>query len=69
MSHHPHDEALRLIPPDRLRPWARNARTHSKKQVRQIADSIQHFMADELVFGPQSLRIKNLVVLNSDGVL
>lgn len=25
---------------DRLRPYARNARTHSKKQVRQIADSI-----------------------------
>ena len=43
MSHHPHDEALRLIPPDRLRPWARNARTHSKKQVRQIADSIREF--------------------------
>lgn len=26
-----------------LRPWARNARTHSKKQIRQIADSIQEF--------------------------
>jgi len=26
-----------------LKPWARNARTHSKKQVRQIADSIQTF--------------------------
>ncbi|WP_323799755.1 site-specific DNA-methyltransferase [Parasphingorhabdus sp.] len=26
-----------------LRPYARNARTHSKKQVRQIADSIQRF--------------------------
>lgn len=31
------------IPPDRLRPWARNARTHSKKQVRQIAESIRAF--------------------------
>ena len=37
------DEALRLVPPDRLRPWARNARTHSKKQLRQIADSIEAF--------------------------
>ncbi|MCA0930065.1 site-specific DNA-methyltransferase [Ruegeria profundi] len=26
-----------------LKPWARNARTHSKKQVRQIADSIKQF--------------------------
>jgi DNA modification methylase len=28
---------------DSLRPWDRNARTHSRKQVRQIADSIQRF--------------------------
>ena len=27
----------------RLRPYARNARTHSKKQIRQIADSIRKF--------------------------
>ena len=26
-----------------LHPWARNARTHSKKQIRQIADSIETF--------------------------
>ena len=26
-----------------LKPWRANARTHSKKQVRQIADSIQRF--------------------------
>lgn len=26
-----------------LRPWARNARKHSKKQIRQIADSIETF--------------------------
>ncbi|SEM20053.1 DNA modification methylase [Roseovarius azorensis] len=26
-----------------LRPWARNARTHSKKQIRQIANSIETF--------------------------
>ena len=26
-----------------LKPWSRNARTHSKKQIRQIADSIAEF--------------------------
>src|SRR5680860_503057 len=26
-----------------LTPWARNARTHSKKQIRQIAESIEAF--------------------------
>src|SRR5688572_21021480 len=26
-----------------LRPWPNNARTHSKRQVRQIADSIRRF--------------------------
>lgn len=26
-----------------LRPWQRNARTHSRKQIRQIADSIRRF--------------------------
>jgi hypothetical protein len=31
------------IAPSSLRPWARNARTHSKKQLRQIADSIRTF--------------------------
>ena len=29
--------------PGVLRPWARNARTHSKKQIRQIAESIRTF--------------------------
>lgn len=29
--------------PSELRPYSRNARTHSRKQVRQIADSIQRF--------------------------
>lgn len=34
---------IEYIPIDRLRPWSRNARTHSAKQVRQIADSIRRF--------------------------
>ena len=29
--------------PNKLLPWANNARTHSKKQLRQIADSIRQF--------------------------
>jgi len=36
-------ELIEDIPPDDLRPWARNARTHSKKQIRQIAQSIETF--------------------------
>jgi DNA modification methylase len=28
---------------DQLRPWPRNARTHSRKQIRQIAESIRRF--------------------------
>ena len=36
-------ETIEQIPPDRLKPWVRNARTHSKKQQRQIADSIREF--------------------------
>lgn len=37
---HPHIE---MIAPQALRPWAKNARTHSKKQLKQIADSIRTF--------------------------
>jgi ParB-like chromosome segregation protein Spo0J len=32
-----------MLPPRGLRPAQRNARTHSKKQIRQIADSIERF--------------------------
>jgi DNA modification methylase len=35
--------ALEMIPVARLKPYAGNARTHSRKQVRQIADSISRF--------------------------
>lgn len=35
--------AIEYLTINRLKPWARNARTHSKKQVRQIADSIRTF--------------------------
>ena len=38
-----HDLAIEHRPLASLRPWARNARTHSRKQVRQIADSIEAF--------------------------
>jgi len=35
--------AVEHIPITTLKPWARNARTHSRKQIRQIADSIRQF--------------------------
>jgi hypothetical protein len=31
------------LPPGQLKPWPRNARTHSKQQVQQIARSIERF--------------------------
>ena len=34
---------VELIPLDQLRPWSRNARTHSQKQIGQIAQSIRRF--------------------------
>ena len=34
---------VEMLSPHGLRPADRNARTHSKKQIRQIADSIQRF--------------------------
>ena len=33
-----------------LSPWSRNARTHSKKQIRQMADSIRKFGFTNLKF-------------------
>ena len=35
--------AVELVALDQLRPWPRNARTHSKKQIQQIAESIRRF--------------------------
>lgn len=34
---------LEFLHPNTLRPWSRNARRHSKKQLRQIGDSIRRF--------------------------
>ena len=34
---------IEMLTIEALRPYARNARVHSKKQVRQIADSIRRF--------------------------
>ncbi len=36
-------QTIEMIAPQDLRPWAKNARTHSKKQIRQIAASIRTF--------------------------
>ena len=37
------DLQIRYLPPERLRPSPNNARTHSKKQLKQIASSIKRF--------------------------
>jgi ParB-like chromosome segregation protein Spo0J len=34
---------VKAVPIESLRPYARNARIHSRKQIRQIANSIQRF--------------------------
>lgn len=34
---------IEMLPINALRPWPRNARTHSRKQIRQIADSVRRF--------------------------
>ena len=36
-------QGIEYLPPDALRPWARNARIHSKKQLHQIGASIETF--------------------------
>lgn len=36
-------QKIEIVPVARLKPWAQNARTHSQKQIRQIADSIEAF--------------------------
>ncbi len=37
------EHRIQFLNPGQLRPYARNARTHSPKQIRQIADSITRF--------------------------
>ena len=37
------DRKMELVAVARLKPYGANARTHSKKQIRQIANSIQRF--------------------------
>ena len=34
---------IEYLPTRALRPYHRNARTHSKKQIKQIADSVRQF--------------------------
>lgn len=43
MSNYSSSQPIQHLPVDALRPYANNPRTHSKKQVRQIADSIEEF--------------------------
>ncbi|HUN98026.1 MAG TPA: ParB N-terminal domain-containing protein, partial [Bradyrhizobium sp.] len=34
---------VEILPPDKLRPAKNNARTHSKKQIRELANAIARF--------------------------
>lgn len=43
MSNLKFERKIEPIPVGQLRPYSRNARTHSRKQIRQIAESIKHF--------------------------
>lgn len=43
MNTAPDSPAIEARPPSDLRPYSQNARTHSRKQIRQIADSIKRF--------------------------
>ena len=36
-------KSIEQLPVLELRPWPTNARTHSKKQIEQIADAIRRF--------------------------
>jgi hypothetical protein len=40
-----HSMDVEAMPVASLRPYVRNARTHSRKQIRQIANSIERFVA------------------------
>lgn len=60
--------------PGSLRPYERNARKHSKKQVRQIADSIERFGftnpvlisdADEIIAGHGRVQAAKLLGLET----
>jgi ParB-like chromosome segregation protein Spo0J len=68
------DPAIEIVPLARLRPYAGNARTHSKKQVRQIAESIRTFgftnpvligQDDEIIAGHGRVEAAKLVGLAS----
>jgi len=48
---------IAYLPPKHLRPAANNARTHSKKQLKQIARSIEHFGFVNPVLIDEDLRI------------
>ena len=47
MKDHVNPGTVRHVPAASLKPWPGNPRTHSKKQVRQIADSIIRFVSNE----------------------
>ena len=70
--------AIEHIEPEKLRPYPRNARTHSKKQIRQIAASIKEFgwlnpvLADahgQIIAGHGRVEAANLLNLDTVPVI
>src|SRR5712692_2236500 len=43
LASHLSNRKIELVSIDHLKPYPRNARTHSRTQIRQIADSIRRF--------------------------
>ncbi|MBR1295112.1 site-specific DNA-methyltransferase [Bradyrhizobium ottawaense] len=50
-------QEVRLLPPQSLRPAKKNARTHSKKQVKQVANSILQFGWTYPILADEDLQI------------
>lgn len=69
------DLQIEVLPIKRLRPYPRNSRTHSKKQIRQIADSIKEFgFTNPILIDPEGMilaghgRVEAAKVLALDSV-
>ena len=68
------DRRIEMVPLNRLTPYKGNPRTHSREQIRQIADSIKHFGftnpiliddAGEIIAGHGRVEAARLLALDS----
>lgn len=52
------DLIIHKLPVDQLRPWPRNARTHTAQQIQQIVESISQFSwTNPILVGPDNVII------------